>query len=119
MTLALTPLEVTWNSGAATSTAADGNSDAMDVADGYEKDLGVKVVQVGAATTGAVVVVKQSPDGTNWYTVTTIRVPKAAGTYTWTVLVPRTADDVRLDFTAQVGGTSSTLSAVLGKMTQI
>jgi hypothetical protein len=43
----------------------------------------------------------------------------AAATYTWSIPLPETATHVRIVYTQQSGGTSSTLSAETGEVTAL
>lgn len=82
--------------------------------------VGVKIVQVGTATTAAKFKVQESYDGgTEYYDVTgEISAGTAAGTYTWgSIRVSDSATHVRIDNTAQSGGTSSTTSSQAGNIT--
>lgn len=73
------------------------------------------IVQVGAATTAATFSVEVSVDvGSTYRALTAITAPTAAGTYDWTIGIPDATTHVRIDYTAQSGGTSSTMDAQIG-----
>lgn len=80
--------------------------------------LTAQIVTVGTATTAAVLVVEVATNGTgggsgsNW-TRMAPRSPEAltAATYSFVIPLPDAITGVRTDFTAQSGGTSSTLGA--------
>jgi carbon monoxide dehydrogenase subunit G len=104
-------------SGQTTSTTTT----ATDIGAIYRAMIGVSIVQVGTATTAATFRVQVSPDGgTNYYDFTgDIAAGTAAATYTWAVELPDASNRVRIVFVQQSGGTSSTLSAVVGELTAI
>ena len=85
----------------------------------YLQEVYVSLVQVGSATTAATFIVQASPDGSTYYSGPTYTAPTTAGTYNWTIAVPVTAEDVQIVYTAQAGGTSSTLAAQLGQVTGV
>jgi hypothetical protein len=92
---------------------------AASIASAYLTSLGVKIVQVGTATTVASFIIQVSFDGgTDYFDHTgSVAAGANAATYTWTVPLPDDATHVKIAFTAQAGGTSSTLSAEAGAIT--
>lgn len=115
--MALTKSPVNNVNGQTTSTTTT----ATDISDAYEAEAYVQIVQVGAATTAATVQIEVSPDDTNWYDEGgLLTAGTAAGTYEWAPIpLPRTGQGVRVTFTQQSGGTSSTLRVDIGKVTGI
>lgn len=105
----------------ATNTTTSQTTTGVSIADAYRATLGVKIVQVGTATTAATFIVQCSYDGgTDYYDVTgTVATGTAAATYLWSVPLPDDASHVRMVFAAQAGGTSSTLNAEAGKITAL
>ena len=104
-----------WASG---STTTSGTTTAVSTSTYYSASVYVKIVQVGVPTTAATFIVQQSPDGTNFYDSRVYNYPLAAATYTWgpgdgLTLAPD-CESVQIVYTAQSGGTSSTLTAQLG-----
>jgi len=95
-------------------------SPVVDCSTDYAQEVYVSIAQVGTATTPASFDVQWSPDGgTTYYTSATYSAGTAAATYYWVVSVPVTATKLKVDFTAQAGGTSSTCTAQLGQVTGI
>jgi len=90
-----------------TSSAVD--ISAVDAATAY-----VKIVQVGTATTAATWTLQISPDASAYYNVGPFAADLPAGSYYWEVSIPSDAKGVKIDFTQQVGGTSSTITAQIG-----
>jgi hypothetical protein len=92
---------------------------AADISTAYLANLGVKIVQVATATTAASFIIQVSFDGgTDYFDHTgSIAAGISAATYTWTIPLPDDATHVKIAFTAQAGGTSSTLSAEAGAIT--
>lgn len=113
--MALTKGGVSHVSGQTTSTTTT----ATDLSLVHFPYIGVSIVQVGTATTPATFRVQSSPDGgANYYDETgDIAAGTVAGTYTWAVDVKYSANRVRIVYVQQSGGTSSTLSAVVGETT--
>ena len=72
-----------------------------------------------SASTAATFTPQWSPDGTTYYSGQTYTAPLTAVTTNWTIAVPVTAEDVQIVYTAQSGGTSSTLTAQLGQVTGV
>lgn len=101
----------TWASGSAT---ASGTTNAISTSAYYSAAVYVKVVVVGTPTGSFNFTIQQSPDGTNFYSGQTFSAPLAAGTYYYgppfLTLDPST-ESVQIVYTAQSGGTSSTLTA--------
>lgn len=78
----------------------------------------MQIVQVGVPTTAPTFIVKQSPDGTNFYGQRVYTIPLLAATYQFgpqegLTLAPD-CESVEIIYTAQAGGTSSTLTAQIG-----
>jgi hypothetical protein len=97
----------------------NGTATAINIASDYTQQAFVRIVQVGTATTAATFTIQASPGGVtptyyNWQTYTA---PMAAGQYDWVIDVPVGSQSVQIVYTAQVGGTSSTISAELGQLT--
>jgi hypothetical protein len=105
----------------ASSVTTSQTTTGVSIATAYRATLGVSIVQVGAATTAATFNVQVSFDGgTDYFDVTgVVGAGTAAATYLWTVPLPDDASHVRIVFTAQAGGTSSTLSAEAGAITAL
>lgn len=114
--LALTKTDTSHVSGQTTSTTTT----ATDISNAYRASIYISIVQVGAATTAATVQIEVSTDGTNYFDYGgVLTAGTAAATYEWVVQLPDDAQNVRLVFTQQSGGTSSTLSARVGEVTGI
>jgi hypothetical protein len=109
-------LSFTWASGSSTSS---GTTNPISCSSDYIQEVFVSIVQVGAATSAATFTVQASPDGSTYYSGQTYTAPTAAGTTSWTIAVPVTAESVQIVYTAQTGGTSSTLTAQLGQVTGV
>ncbi len=109
---------ITWASGSAT---ASGTSNAVDISASYASAVDVQIVVVGTATGAASFTVEFSADGTNYRaSVGPFSAGLAAGTYKFgPIACDPSQADVRIVYTAQTGGTSSTLTADVGKMTAI
>jgi hypothetical protein len=105
-----------WASGSAT---ASGTTNPISTTGDYAQQVYVDLVQTGTATTAASFIVQVSPDGTTWFSLIPITAPTAAGTYDWVIDVPITAESVRIQYTQQAGGTSSSLTAQLGQVTAV
>jgi hypothetical protein len=106
----------TWASGSAISS---GTTNPVSCATYYAQDLAVTIAQVGTATTAASFQVQYSFDASTYYTLATYTAGTGAATYTWTINIPATAQYVQIVYSAQSGGTSSTLNAQLGEVTGI
>jgi hypothetical protein len=106
----------TWASGSAT---ASGTTNAISCSTDYVQEVYVQIVQVGSATTAASFTIQWSPDGSTYYSGQTYTAGTSAATYTWVIACPVTAENVQVVYTAQAGGTSSTLTAQLGQMTGV
>lgn len=94
----------------------------LDIAidDCYVAELAVKIDQVGTATAAATFQVQTSPDGSTWYNGPVYSAGLAAGSYPWPVIaVSPGSRKVRVAFTAQSGGTSSTINVQLAKITSL
>lgn len=117
MALTKSATTLTWASGSAT---ASGTTNTVDVSGSYAATLYVKVVVVGTPTTAATFTPQFSPDGgTTWFSAFTYQTVAAAATYYWQVPVPADAQTFQLVYVAQSGGTSSTLTGQVGKVTAI
>lgn len=107
----------TWASGSAT---ASGTTNAISTATHYADAVYVKVVVVGTPTASFTFVVQQSPDGSTYYSGQTYSAPLAAGTYYFGppfLSLDPSCQSVQIVYTAQSGGTSSTLTAQIGELT--
>lgn len=95
-------------------------SSAQDTSGDYADDLYVSITQVGTATTAASFYLQWSDDaGATYHVSATYAAGLTAATYEWVVSVPVTATNVKVTFTAQAGGTSSTCTAQLGRVTAV
>jgi hypothetical protein len=100
-----------------TTTATSSNAD---VSASYLREVLVKIVVVGTATTGASFSFNYSADGTNYtYASDTYTAPTAAGTYNWRITLPGGFKKFNMAFTQQSGGTSSTCTADLTEVTAL
>src|ERR1044072_3981453 len=98
-----------------TSTSA-----AKDVSAVYAATLFVDIVVVGTPTAAASFQVQESPDGgTTYYLGPVISTNLAAATYDFKYALDPTTDHVKVTFTQQTGGTSSTCTAQIGTVTGI
>lgn len=107
---------LTWASGSAT---ASGTTNTVDTSTSYAAEVYVQIVQVGTASVPASFFLDFEPDGSTDFAGTVFTAGTAAGTYTWVIIVPVTAEKVKLVYTAQSGGTSSTLTGQVGQVTGI
>lgn len=114
--MALTKATVSHLTAQTTTTATPTGTS---IADAYRATAYIEIVQVGTATTAATVSVEVSPDNTDWYSLGTFSAGTAEDTYEWVVQLPDDAQYVRTPYTAQAGGTSSTLDVQIGKLTGI
>jgi hypothetical protein len=107
----------TWASG---SSTASGTTNPISTATHNADTIYGQLVQVGTATTAATIQVQESPDGSTYWSPPTklITFPLAAGTYPFQIAVDLTAQDVQVVYTAQAGGTSSTLTMQLGSASE-
>lgn len=112
--MALTKSSASHLSGQTSTTATPTGTS---IADAYRASAYIEIVVVGTATTGALVYVEVSVDNTDWYRLAELQAGLAAGTYEWVVQLPDDAQYVRTPYTAQSGGTSSTLDVQIGKVT--
>lgn len=95
-------------------------SSAVSLTDSYAADLYVSIAQVGTASTAATFQPQYSPDGgTTYYPGATYTAGTAASTYYWVVAIPADATHVKVAFTQQSGGTSSTCTAQVSKITSL
>lgn len=103
--------------GAVTTTQT---SSTIDLSDAYMADVYVNIVQVGTATTAASFQINVSPDGgTTYYNGPVYTAGTTASTYSWQIAVPSDATKLQLAFITQAGGTSSTITAQLSKITGV
>lgn len=117
MAISKAPAAFSWASGGPT---ASGTTNPVDCSGDYAQQLYYDLVQVGTATTAASIQVKVSPDGgTTWYLLTTVTFGTAAGTYDGVIDIPITAKSVEVVYSAEAGGTSSTLTIQLGQVTGV
>jgi hypothetical protein len=111
---------LTWASGSAT---ASGTTNTINTATDPYDVLWGQVVVVGTPTAGASIQVQESVDGSTWWsspakqwTAGTL----AAGTYQFgPIPIDPASNLVQVVYTAQSGGSSSTLTMQLGQVTQI
>lgn len=111
---------LTWASGSAT---ASGTTNTVNTATDPYDALWGQVVVVGTPTVGASIQVQESVDGSTWWaspvkqwTASTL----AAGTYVFgPIPIDPTASLVEVVYTAQTGGSSSTVTMQLGQVTLI
>jgi hypothetical protein len=108
----------TWASGSAT---ASGTTNAITTTGLYAKTIYGQIVVVGTATTAATIQVQESPDGSTYYSIPTkvYTAGLAAGTYPFQIPCDPTCASVQVVYTAQSGGTSSTLTMQLGEVTGV
>lgn len=96
-----------------TSSAADCSGD-------YAQQVYVSIAVVGSPSGAATFSLQWSPDGgTTYYSGPTYSADVTATIDYWVIDVPVTATKVKIVFTAQTGGTSSTCTAQLGQVTGI
>lgn len=102
----------------ATNVTTTSTTSAVDVSDAYAPGITWSIVQVGTATTAARFTVEVSVDGgTTYRGVQSVAAGLAAGTYSDSIALDPFVTHVRLAFTQQSGGTSSTLNAQVGEVT--
>jgi hypothetical protein len=95
-------------------------STATDISGDYADDMYVSIAVVGTASAGATFQLQWSEDGgTTYYNSPVYTAGLTATTYYWVVSIPATANRVKIVFTAQTGGTSSTCTAQLGRVTAV
>jgi hypothetical protein len=110
---------MTWASGSATAT---GVTNAVDVSACYAQAVYAQVVVVGTATTAASFTVQLSADaGSNYLAVIG---PFSAGTTAATynfgpIPLEPACSSVKVSYTAQSGGTSSTITLHVSRMTAL
>ncbi len=111
---------LTWASGSSTSS---GTTNTVNTATDPYDALWGQVVVVGTPTTGALIQLQESVDGSTFWSGPTKSWQAgtlAAGTYQFgPIPVDPATVLVQVVYTAQVGGTSSTLTMQLGQVTQI
>lgn len=117
MALTKSATTLTWASGSATT---NGTTNTVDVSGSYAATLYVKIIVVGAPSSAATFVPQFSPDGgTTWFSAFTYQTIAVDGTYYWEIPFPADAQTFKLVYTAQSGGTSSTLTGQVGKVTAV
>lgn len=105
---------------AASGVTTTSTTTAVDTSNAYRSSLYYSMVQVGEATTAASMAVQVSPDGgTTYYDLIAVQFGEAADTYENVIELPDDTTRVRIAFTAQSGGTSSTLDAQVGEVTAL
>jgi hypothetical protein len=116
--ITLSSASFTWASGSAT---ASGTTNAITTTALYAKTVYGQIVQVGIATTAASIQVQESPDGSTYFSPPTkvYTAGLAAATYYFQIPCDPTCASVQVVYTAQVGGTSSTLTMQLGEVTGV
>jgi hypothetical protein len=105
-----------------TNQTTTATSAAQDVSAAYAASLYVSIVQAGTATTAASFTVQVSPDGGGtFYNLTPagFAAGLAPATYQWVIAIPADATHVKVAYTQQAGGTSSTLTAQIAEITVI
>jgi hypothetical protein len=116
MSISKSSSSFTWASGSSTSS---GTTNSISTSSDYAQQVFVSIVQVGTATTAASFTVQCSPDGSTYYNLTTLTAGVSAATYNWIVDIPVTAESVQIVYSAESGGTSSTLTGQLGQVTSV
>lgn len=108
----------TWASGSSTTS---GTSNGVDISGSYASEVDVQIVQVGTASTAAQFYVEFSADGTNYRSsVGPFNAGLTAATYKFGPIVcPPGQGSVRVVQTVQSGGTSSTITFDVGKVTAL
>ncbi len=104
------------------STASTTTSSAIDTSGNYLTEVYGTVVVVGTATTGATIQIQVSHDaGTTYISPPSLlwTAGLAAATYTFLLWVPTTATRIKVTFTQQAGGTSSTVICNLNNITTV
>ena len=104
------------------STTSTTTSSAIDVSGNYLTEVYCSIVQVGTATSAATIQIQVSPDaGTTYYSPPTLlwTAGLSAATYNVTLSVPTSADKIKVVFTAESGGTSSTCVVQLNTVTAV
>jgi hypothetical protein len=104
------------------STASTTTSSAISSNSDYATAVYISIVQVGTATTAAQVQISVSPDGgTTYYNSPTLlwAAGLGAGTYQTMLVLDPTTTNFKAIFTAQVGGTSSTVVAQSNDVTAV
>jgi hypothetical protein len=104
------------------STASTTTSSAIDVSGNYLTEVYGSIVVVGTATIAATVQIQVSPDaGTTYYSPTTLLFTAGlvANTYNFIIMVPTSAGKIKVTFTQQTSGTSSTCVVQLNTVTAI
>jgi len=111
---------LTWASGSAT---ASGTTNAVSTATDFYDALWGQVVVAGTPTAAASIQVQETVDGTTYWSSpvkTWTASVLVAGTYQFgPIPIDPATSDVQVVYTAQTGGTSSTLTMQLGQITQI
>lgn len=98
----------------------NGTSSNIDCSTDYLREVYVKIVVVGTASTAASFSFAYSADGTNYtYASQTYSAGTAAATYNWQILLPSGFKKFNMVYTAQTGGTSSTCTADVNEVTAI
>jgi hypothetical protein len=117
-------MAVTLATGTITQLTAAGTSTEMDIANAYAAAISIKHVNgTGTITTGGIVRVEISYDGTNWETDITFTFGLTASATEFRTYPPPAdglpIDAVRLVWTVPVGSTGHTLDARFGKATAL
>jgi hypothetical protein len=118
MALTKTFTAVTWSTG---SSTASGTSNAVDISASYASEVDGQIVQVGTATSVASFLVEFSADATNFRSsIGPFSAGLAAATYKFGPIVcPPGQSAVRIVHTAQGGGTSSTITLDVSRVTAL
>lgn len=107
------------NSALLSSQTTTTTSSAHDMSAAYSASLDVSITQTGTASTAANWKLQLSVDGgTTYFDGPTYAAGTAAATYYWAgVPIPSEATHAKVAYTQQSGGTSSSCTAHIGKIT--
>lgn len=107
--------------GIPSSGTASGTSTSVDISGSYASEVDVQIVQVGTAGTIASFFVEFSADNVNFRsTIGPFNAGNAASTYKFgPIICPAGQSYVRIVYTAQTGGTSSTITADVTRTTSL
>jgi hypothetical protein len=120
MALTLTYTAMTWASGSATAT---GVTNAVDLSAAYVKAVYVKIAVSGSPTVGASFTVDLSADAGTTYLSRlgpfTAGLVDATTYYFGPIAIEPACSSVKVNYTAQTGGTSSTITLHVSRMTAL
>lgn len=95
-------------------------SSAVDCSTDYAREAYVAITQTGTASSPATFYFQFSADGTNYtYLSPTYSAGIAAATYYWQIPLPVGFKKVKMTYTQQSGGTSSSCTADLNEVTGV